>query len=112
MVRFIFVCMGVVALAMLSIAGQFPTGGISSEQEQIAVRNDGASEGQIAAVETPVTAEDLNAIETAAGANVDADAPGNQTFGDAFSTDAPQALRDEAAAPEIMDTFPTEGASN
>src|SRR5688572_7344034 len=110
MVRFIFVCMGVVALSVLSIAGQFIVDGISGAQQQIAARNDAVPEIQVVAVQaTEPSAEDLNAIEAAAGSG--ADEPGNQTFGEVFSTDAPKALKEEEAAP-IIEVTPVEGATN
>jgi hypothetical protein len=110
MVRFIFVCMGVVALSLLSIAGQFIVDGISGAQQQIAARNDAAPDVQAVAVQADEpSAEDLNAIEAAAGAG--ADEPGNQTFGEVFSDEAPKALKDEEAAP-VIEAAPAEDAAN
>lgn len=109
MVRFIFVCMGVVALSILTIAAQFMLGGIQDAQQQVAARNDEAPQADIAAIESEPTPEDLNAIETAAGADAAINAPGNQTFGEAFSAEAPKALADPA--PSIEETiFPGEAA--
>lgn len=110
MVRFIFVCMGVVALSILTIAAQFMMDGIESAQEQVAARNAEAPEVEVVAVESEPSAEDLNAIETAAGADAAADAPGNQTFGDTFTADAPKALTETTPA-ITADIFPTEGTA-
>ena len=110
MVRFIFVCMGVVALSILTIAAQFMMDGINSAQQEVAARNEEAPEVEVVAVESEPSAEDLNAIETAAGADAAADAPGNQTFGETFTADAPKALTE--SAPTIAgDIFPTEGTA-
>lgn len=110
MVRFIFVCMGVVALSILTLAAQFMMDGIEDAQQQVVARNDAAPETEIVAVEGEPSAEELNAIVTAAGADDSIDAPGNQTFGDAFSTDVPNALKEPA--PAMEDTlFPGESAT-
>ena len=105
MVRFIFVCMGVVALSLLSLAGQFMLDDINEAQSQIAARNNAAPETDVVAVETAVNPEDLNDIETAAGSSSN-DEPGNQTFGNAFSSDTPAALKEEEAPP--LETSPIE----
>jgi hypothetical protein len=109
MVRFIFVCMGVVALSLLSIAGQFVMNGISGAKQQIAARNE-AAEIQVVAVQAAdePSAEELNAITTAAGAG--AEEPGNQTFGDVLSNDAPKALKENVAP--IVETVPAETSVN
>lgn len=95
MLRFIFVCMGVVALSALSIMTQVMTDGISDAQMDIAARNDAQPE-MVAAIAAPVEAEptaaELNAIATAAGDEFD---PG---FGPAFTDEAPKALADPAPA--------------
>ncbi len=49
MVRFIFVCMGVVALSVLTLAAQFMMDGIEGAQEQVAARNDVMPQEDIAA---------------------------------------------------------------
>ncbi len=103
MVRFIFVCMGVVALSLLSLAGQFMLDGIEDAQNRVAARNDAAPEADVVAVESDINPEELNDIETAAGAVSD-DAPGNQTFGDAFPSEAPAALQDAETAPSVETT--------
>lgn len=101
MVRFIFVCMGVVALSLLSLAGQFMLDGIEDARNQVAARNDAVVEADVVAVETTVSPDALNDIETAAGDDPANDAPGNQTFGEAFTTQTPTALQDTSAAPAI-----------
>ena len=110
MVRFIFVCMGVVALSILTLAAQFMLDGIESAKQQVAERNEEASATEVVAVESEPSAEDLNAIETAAGVDPAIDAPGNQTFGDSFTADAPKALMEPAPTLEA-NIFPTEGAT-
>ena len=110
MVRFIFICMGIVALSILTVAAQFMMDGIESAQQQVAARNDAAPEAEVVAVESEPSAEDLNAIETAAGADAAIDAPGNQTFGAAFTGDTPKALKEPTPTIET-DIFPTEGTA-
>jgi hypothetical protein len=110
MVRFIFVCMGVVALSILTLAAQFMMDGIEGAKQQVAARNDEAPAPEVMAVESEITAEQLNAIETAAGADAAINAPGNQTFGDAFTADAPKALKEPTPMMEA-DIFPTEGTA-
>lgn len=110
MVRFIFVCMGVVALSVLTLAAQFMMDGIEGAQEQVAARNDVMPQEDIAALESEPSAEDLNAIETAAGADAAIDAPGNQTFGDAFTGDTPKALMEPAPAADTG-MMPTDALS-
>lgn len=109
MLRFIFVCMGIVALSVLTVATQYAMDGIQSAQQRVAERNAGET---VVAVEEAVSPEDLNAIDTAAGADDDmsADLPGNQTFGDAFTANAPTALRDREE-PQIMAAPPMESAT-
>ena len=105
MVRFIFVCMGVVALSILTIASQYMIDGIQNAQQEVAARN---SAETVVAVEEAVSPEDLNAIDTAAGVDTDAASPGNQTFGDAFTAEAPAALRDQEEAPQALDAIPAQ----
>jgi hypothetical protein len=93
MVRFIFVCMGVVALSILSIGGQFLFQGLESARETVVARNVPEAAPVVAAQDS--TPESLNAIETAAGVS---DA-GNEWFGPAFTDSAPKALEDEDSAP-------------
>lgn len=95
MVRFIFICMGVVAVSILSIAGQFVFHGIQDAQKTVLARNDAgiaASSGSTATTttdtQTPVL---LNAIETAAGV-VSYDPA--DTFSKGFTNVAPKALDD------------------
>lgn len=111
MVRFIFVCMGVVALSLLSLAGQFMLDGIEEARDQVAARNDAPVEADVVAVETTVNPEDLNNIEAAAGDALN-DAQGNQTFGDAFSSDVPAGLQDTETQPSAIGTTPVEDAGH
>ena len=67
MLRFIFVCMGVVALSLVAIGAQYMTDGISDEAADVVARNAEQEENaQTIAVEDTVSPEDLNAIETTA----------------------------------------------
>ncbi len=98
MIKFIYVCMGVVALSALSVAGQFLFTGIDGAQQDIAARN-----AEEMPIENPVATEVavqqteeetfspevLNAIETAAGASND------DGFGNGFTDKAPVALADD-----------------
>lgn len=96
MVRFIFVCMGVVALSFIAIAFQSATDGIMNEQQDIAARNFQEEQETIAVIEQPdsnTAAENLNQIEAAAGAGM-----GNDDFGSAFTNAAPTALQEETAS--------------
>lgn len=95
MLRFIFVCMGVVALSFVAIGAQYITGGISEEAQDVMARNAQNPPEEIQAVE--MAAEDaspeaLNAIETTAGTpSYDP----NDTFTGGFTNEAPKALADD-----------------
>lgn len=96
MVRFIFVCMAITALSLLSIAAQPLIDGISQTQQTLAQRNieDSAlpfpsNTPDDAAMETAMTPDALNNIDTAAGGFSSED-DGN--FGTGFSNSAPAAL--------------------
>lgn len=91
MLRFIFLCMGVVALSAISIGLQSMTNGISAERVKIAERNveESSEEPAVAAVDAEeIDASFLNDIETAAG-DVDT---GRDNFGTYFTNTAPNAL--------------------
>ncbi len=96
MVRFIFVCMAITALSLLSIAAQPLIDGISQTQSELAQRNiedsvlpPPADALYEATTETAMTAEELNNIDTAAG---DFSAEDNGNFGAAFTNTTPAAL--------------------
>lgn len=98
MVRFIFVCMGVVALSIVTMAAQYMVDGINTAEQLVAARNDRA-QGETVAALAPVPAaadttspDALNNIETAAGAQT-----GNDNFGSGFTDVAPDALADDPA---------------
>lgn len=99
MVRFIFACMTVVAIAFFSIAGQFVVDGISDAQQEIAARNaesplnEDVASRELAA-ETEMSAAALNNIESAAGSTA-AEGP-DEGFGAPFTEQAPAALKDDA----------------
>ena len=97
MLRFIFVCMGVVALALVAIGAQYMTDGISGEAANVVARNTEAQPAEIQAVayEDTVSPQDLNAIETTAGTpSFDP----NDTFTGGFTNEAPKALADDVPA--------------
>lgn len=100
MMRFIYVCMAVVAVALLSIAAQPMIDGIGDARQTIAAR-DAAPEEQVenvAAIDESMTPEELNALETAAGGN---DVTADQGFGENFTGTAPAALAEENAPQAI-----------
>lgn len=96
MVRFIFLCMAVVALSFVSIGAQYLINDMKDEHAAILARN-----AQTPLQEAPVLSasieedsfspESLNQIETAAGAFSQEDAG----FGESFTNVAPKALADE-----------------
>ena len=103
MVRFIFVCMAVVALSVVAIAAQYMTGGISDATQSVIARNmDDTQDVQAIASAEDMTAEQLNAIETTAGTpSFDP----NDTFDGGFTNVAPKALAD-TPAPAAIETTP------
>src|SRR5262245_43508676 len=106
MLRFIFVCMGVVALSLVAIGAQYITNGISGEADNVMARNAvQAPEVQAVAVEDSISPEDLNAIETTAGTpSFDP----NDTFTGGFTNQAPKALADDAPAAAPVQTMTME----
>lgn len=94
MVRFIFVCMVVVALSAIAIATQPIMDGVSDETANVAARNAEEPAAQNVALETAPEAENLNAIESTAGGNNPDD-----TFKGGFTNEAPKALDDSAQMP-------------
>lgn len=109
MLRFIFVCMGVVALSLIAISAQFLTDGVSDATDNVIARNTVAVEQDVALDDT-MTAEQLNQIETTAGA-VSFDP--NDTFEGGFTNEAPKALEDDvpAAAAVIAPQAPDDQAN-
>lgn len=100
MLRFIFVCMGVVALSVVAIGTQFMTDGVSDAANDVMARNAEAPADTVAvAAEENFTAENLNAIETAAGATA---FDPNDTFTGGFTNEAPKALEDDAPAAPVV----------
>lgn len=96
MVRFIFICMAVVAVAIMTTTAQFMINGIEDAKEAVTARNDVPQETPIqmqAAIVAPEqdvsSPEALNAIDTAAG---------DDTFTGGFSNEAPKGLEDDAPA--------------
>ncbi len=110
MLRFIFVCMGVVALSLVAIGAQYMTDGISGEADNVLARNaEQAPEVQAVAVEDAVSPEDLNAIETTAGTPT---FDPNDTFTGGFTNVAPKGLEDDAPAALPVQTMATEEQAN
>lgn len=109
MVRFIFICMIIVAVSVLSIAAQPLINGIGEAQQTLAERNsDGPLNEDVAAREQEeLSPESLNDIETAAGATVDT---GNADFGAPFTGTASSALEDsdKNIAPSAVQGTPGE----
>ncbi len=95
MVRFIFVCMVIVALSAIVIATQPVMDGVSDEAANIAARNAEDPAAQDVALEATPSPENLNAIETTTGGNYDP----NDTFKGNFTNEAPKALEDAAQMP-------------
>lgn len=96
MVRFIFICMAVVAVAILTTTAQFMIDGIDQAQDTVSARNTAPSVEQastpsqdVAAItsEENLTPEALNDIQTAAG---------DEPFTGGFSGQAPKGLEDDA----------------
>lgn len=105
MLRFIYICMGVVALSVLSIAGQSLFSGLDDSYQSVLDRNNDGSAvvarsaapdaPQIAATEPEeLSAESLNEIESAAGGDSNISDPGDE-FGQRFTASAPKALGDD-----------------
>jgi hypothetical protein len=109
MVRFIFICMGVVAVALVTLAAQGIYDGIKSTQTNIQARNEVLEDVEAVAVaETgDMTAEELNAIMPTAGDGITVDA--NDTFLGGFTNEAPQALRDTPATEPMVPEAVVEG---
>lgn len=101
MVRFIFVCMAIVALSGISILAQGITGDISNVRTQVADRNQPAEDTVVAFIaeeqepaEEFFSPDQLNEIETAAGWD-----DSNDNFGMAFTDEAPKALAEPLDIP-------------
>jgi hypothetical protein len=112
MLRFIFVCMFLVAASILTLSAQFMLDGIKTARQGVLARNNPAMESTPVAIEATgpsfkeiyanaptapdvainetMSPEDLNAISTAAG--------GNDSFGGGFTDQAPAALAEEELA--------------
>ncbi len=123
MIRFIFVCMTLVALSILTLAGQYMMHGIEEARMTVAARNadtvkavdqatapTGPSFEEIYAMmpaPTPAAPstnpEDLNAIEAAAG---------EDTFSAPFTGIAPKALADDVPEAAVAETPALENSSN
>ena len=110
MLRFIFVCMGVVALSLVAIGAQYMTDGISDEANNVIARNAApAADVQAVAMEDIVSPEDLNAIETTAGTpSFDP----NDNFSGGFTNLAPKGLEDDMPAAAPVQTMATEEQAN
>ena len=96
MLRFIFVCMGVVALSVIAIGAQYMMDGVSGAADSVMARNAEAPENVQAVAYEDVSPESLNAIETTAG---DASFDPNDKFSAGFTNEAPKALAEPTSAP-------------
>jgi hypothetical protein len=94
MIRFIFACMGVVALSVIAIGSQYMLDGIRGETATVAARNAEIPAQENVALETTPSAQDLNDIDTAAGGTIDP----SDTFEGGFTNEAPKGLEDAPAA--------------
>ena len=119
MVRFIFLCMGVVALSFVAIGAQHMMQDMQGAQDSVMARNievpdiTAQPEDTIesaAAQADGFSPEDLNQIETSAGAM--ADTQEDAGFGAAFTNTAPKALADDMPAPTVPDAMDTESTAN
>lgn len=95
MVRFIFLCMAVVAIAIAAIPGMTMLNGIVKEQKkamEIATGQLKETQNELALEQNSTSPEDLNALETAAGAETpDFD---TEEIPGGFNNVAPSALGD------------------
>jgi len=106
MIRFIFVCMGLVALSILTVAGNFMLDGIKTARMGVQARNNAATTDMTAQAQPSgptfeeiyanapaqnTSPDSLNAIESAAGGK------DNGGFGQGFTNTAPKALEDQPA---------------
>ena len=112
MIRFIFLCMAVVALSFFSIGAQFLMNDMKDEEAAIIARNNVPEEQDVglenvAEQEDSFSPESLNQIETAAGSFSQEDTG----FGERFTNIAPKALADDAPQ-TVGPTLPTEAPAN
>lgn len=97
MIRFIFLCMAVVALSIVAIGAQYMMGDMKSAETSVMARNaapEDVATDSVAAMDETFSPESLNQIETSAGAMVDDGADAG--FGAGFTNTAPKALGDDA----------------
>lgn len=98
MLRFIFICMAVVAVAILTTTAQFMINGIEKSKQVVTARNmaqppaaapvqEASVEPSATTLDEPMSADALNAIDTAAGGD---------DFKAGFSDVAPKGLEDDA----------------
>lgn len=125
MLRFIYVCMFLVAGALLTIAAQFLMDGVGAAREGVLARNnpqtiessvargEGVTFEDIyatapaqpeAIISENMSAEELNMISTTAGSN--------DNFGAGFTNTAPKALADEPPAQPAVTPDATEQDAN
>lgn len=122
MIRFIFVCMGLVALSIITISSQYMLHGINEARQEVAARNTVNAVDTAATVSSGPTFEEiyasmpkpeiqafgddpasLNAIEATAGGD---------EFSAGFTGTAPKALVDEEPAPQAPDADAANNSSN
>lgn len=123
MIRFIFVCMGLVAFSILTISGQYMMNGIQEARRDVAARNEvnavapeqtatsGPTFQEIyAMMPKPQTAE-MDMTDPAALNAIEATAGGDE-FSNRFTGVAPAALADDEPVAPTLDTDATVQTSN
>lgn len=122
MVRFIFLCMAVVALSILTVAAQFMVNSIQGSRDAVTARNTVAAPVTETATADTLTFEQIYAMHAApSGFDGDIDpallnaietAAGGDDFGNGFTGVAPSALADDAPATQAIMSDALDDASN
>lgn len=100
--------MGVVAVAVVTLAAQGVYDGIKSAQTNVQARNEAVIEEPVEAIAAAEpTAAELNAIMPTAGDVIAVDP--NDTFQGGFTNEAPKALSDTPAADPMVPEAVVEG---
>ncbi|PZQ49106.1 MAG: hypothetical protein DI551_00195 [Micavibrio aeruginosavorus] len=99
MLRFIYICMIVVAVSVIATGAQYMMKGVDDAAQNVAARNAADADETIAAVPEDMSAEALNDIETAAGDMDDKD----DSFKGGFTGEAPQALKEAPGETPSLD---------
>jgi hypothetical protein len=112
MIKFIYICMAVVAFSFLSIALQPMFKGIEDQRDAIAARNETAPAAAIGVADAAaegefLTPEALNAIETTAGGDIGVNQP-DTGFSPGFTNTTPKGLEDSV---QSQQQSPAEGGA-